>query len=98
MPTTLTHESAAVDAVLEHARLIVGQNYIYLADLQVPERNRDLTAQLGLLIEAATTIASAIADNGFDDPPAAAMPHATVNQLTREIEQIIVQIHSCPRS
>ena len=91
MPT-LTHESAAVDVVLGAARLTVAENYVHLVDLQVPERNRDLTAQLGLLIEAATAVASAIADNSYEG---AAMPHATVNQLAREAEQIIVQIRSC---
>jgi len=90
MPT-LTHESAAVDHVLQHARLIVAQNYVHVVDPQVPERNRDLAAQLGLLIEAATAVASAIADNSYEG---AAMPHATVNQLAREAEQITVQIRS----
>lgn len=91
MPT-VTHESAAVDSVLEHARLIVAQNYAHLANPLWPDRSRDLVAQLGLLTEAALAVASAIADNSFEG---AAMPHATVNHLAREAEQIIVQIRSC---
>lgn len=92
MPIIATSESACTDAVLEHSRLIVQQNIRQVDYGDIPEMNRDLYWQALILIEAAHTAVSAIADNSYDH--AAPLPHGRINQLRSDAVKLAAEVSS----
>lgn len=91
-------DSPAVDAVLEHSRLMAQSNLDDLGDQAVHERSRDLVVQLELLLAAAQAVANGLAESSWDLETILpgifhpALPYRRVNNLARQASELTLKI------